>query len=158
MTTVVSDTSPLNYLILIAAVEVLPRLFDQILIPPGVFAELQHPRTPVPVFHWASSLPSWAKVQAPTYIDPTISLGTGETEAICLAVELKIPAILIDERKGRLAAEMRGIVPVGTLNILYTSHLRGLLDFEATIDRLRQTSFHLEPAIIEELIRKVRAR
>ena len=118
MRTIVSDTSPINYLILIEAIAVLPKLFDEILIPPAVHSELQRPRTPAVVFRWAASLPSWAKVQRPSRIAPGVALGAGETEAISLALELKISASLIDERKGRLAAEQRGILPVGTLNIL----------------------------------------
>jgi hypothetical protein len=37
---VVSDTSPLHYLILCGVDSVLPRLFEQVIIPPTVFAEL----------------------------------------------------------------------------------------------------------------------
>jgi len=65
---------------------------------------------------------------------------------------------LIDEREGRLAAEQRGILPVGTLNILDSADLRGLLNFEETVMRLRQTNFHIDPAIIETLIERVRTR
>jgi predicted nucleic acid-binding protein len=43
---VVSDTSPLHYLILCEADGMLARLFDQVIIPPTVFAELQHLSTP----------------------------------------------------------------------------------------------------------------
>ena len=39
---VVSDTSPLNYLILLSHVDVLPRLFGQVYVPPSVLNELQH--------------------------------------------------------------------------------------------------------------------
>jgi predicted nucleic acid-binding protein len=35
MTTVISDTSPINYLVLIGAIDVLPKLFQEVLIPPG---------------------------------------------------------------------------------------------------------------------------
>jgi len=91
---IVSDTSPLNYLILIEAIEVLPKLFDEVLIPPAVYSELQNPRTPAAVYRLAAALPSWAKVRSPAHIDPAIALGAGETEAIALAIELRIPAIL----------------------------------------------------------------
>ena len=37
----VSDTSPLNYLVLIEAVEVLPALFGRVVVPPAVIEELQ---------------------------------------------------------------------------------------------------------------------
>lgn len=158
MTTIVSDTSPINYLVLIDAIEVLPKLFQEVLIPPAVHSELQRSRTPPEVYRWAASLPSWARIQGPSHIDRGITLGAGETEAISLAMELKISAILIDDRDGRLAAEQRGILPVGTLNILYSAHLREFLDFELAVARPRQTNFHIEPAIIDTLIERVRSR
>ena len=41
MTLVVADTGPINYLILIGEIDILPKLFDQIVIPSSVLAELQ---------------------------------------------------------------------------------------------------------------------
>jgi predicted nucleic acid-binding protein len=43
---VVADTSPINYLVLIGHVEVLPYFYGRILIPPSVWAELQDVQTP----------------------------------------------------------------------------------------------------------------
>jgi predicted nucleic acid-binding protein len=43
---VVADTSPLNYLILIGHVDVVPVLFDRIVAPPAVVRELTHPHSP----------------------------------------------------------------------------------------------------------------
>jgi predicted nucleic acid-binding protein len=158
VTTVVSDTSPINYLILVEAIEVLPRIFDEVLIPPAVHSELQRPETPTAVAQWAANLPPWARVQAPTHIDAGLALGPGETEAISLAMELKIPAILIDEQQGRLAARSRGIDTIGTLSILDSADRQGFVDFEQMILRLRQTNFRINPSILEELLVQVRQR
>lgn len=158
MRTIVSDTSPINYLILIGKVEILPKLFDEILIPRAVHREMQSPRTPAAVSDWAGSLPPWARLMTAARIAPGIGLGAGETEAISLALELGISVILIDERKGRLAAEKRGLVPLGTLNILESADLRGLLDFEEAVARLRGTNFRADPELVDGLISKVRAR
>jgi predicted nucleic acid-binding protein len=46
---VVSDTSPLNYLVLIQRAEILPSLFGRIIAPPAVMGELQHPGAPTVV-------------------------------------------------------------------------------------------------------------
>jgi predicted nucleic acid-binding protein len=46
---VIADASPLHYLILIASTDILPALFDRIVIPRAVAAELQHPKTPTAV-------------------------------------------------------------------------------------------------------------
>jgi predicted nucleic acid-binding protein len=40
VTIVVSDTSPLNYLLLCGAADVLPRLFGRVIVPRAVLAEL----------------------------------------------------------------------------------------------------------------------
>ncbi len=158
MTTIVSDTSPINYLVLIEAIEILPALFERILIPPAVHAELQNPRTPAAVFRWAAALPAWAKIQQPAIIDRAIGLGAGETEAISLALELHIPAIIIDEQKGRIAASERGLLPVGTLDLLNRADIRGLVDFEDAIRKLRLTNFRIDPALVEMVLAQVRAR
>lgn len=39
----VADTSPLNYLLLIDEIGLLPAIFGQVLLPEAVFRELQHP-------------------------------------------------------------------------------------------------------------------
>ncbi|MGH9949283.1 MAG: hypothetical protein ACRD6X_19090 [Pyrinomonadaceae bacterium] len=40
---IVADTSPINYLVLINEIDILPGLFEQITIPQAVFEELNHP-------------------------------------------------------------------------------------------------------------------
>ena len=43
---IVADTSPINYLILLSHDALLPRFYEQVVIPPAVHGELQHPQTP----------------------------------------------------------------------------------------------------------------
>jgi predicted nucleic acid-binding protein len=43
---VVCDTSPVNYLVLIGEIDLLPQLFTTVVLPVGVLTELQHPRRP----------------------------------------------------------------------------------------------------------------
>jgi predicted nucleic acid-binding protein len=59
---VVSDASPLNYLVLIDAVDILPALFGRVLTPPAVWCELHRDRTPEAVRQWASQPPPWLEV------------------------------------------------------------------------------------------------
>lgn len=46
---VVADTSPINYLILIEAIDVLPALYQKIVVPTAVYDELQSDATPAEV-------------------------------------------------------------------------------------------------------------
>ncbi|HEV2987453.1 MAG TPA: hypothetical protein VG759_03355 [Candidatus Angelobacter sp.] len=43
---IVADTSPINYLVLIKEIEVLPRLYGKIIIPEAVREELLRPEAP----------------------------------------------------------------------------------------------------------------
>jgi predicted nucleic acid-binding protein len=102
-------------LIQCGAESVLPRLFERVVIPPIVFAELQRPNTPAAVQQWVRGLPAWIAVQKPTTIDSTLQVDAGEREAISLAREIHAAAVLIDDRAGRLAAAKCGQMVVGTL-------------------------------------------
>jgi predicted nucleic acid-binding protein len=52
---VVADTTPLNYLVIIGHIELLPALYQSVLIPQEVHRELQRPGTPPTVRAWASA-------------------------------------------------------------------------------------------------------
>ena len=158
MTTVISDTSPINYLVLIGEIEVLPKLFQKILIPPAVWRELQHPRTPPAVFAWAANLPEWVEVVGPLQLDSSLELDAGETEAISLAIERSIPVILMDDRQGWLAAEARSIAPVGTINLLELADTCGLLSFEDSTAKLRATNFRIDKNIVAAALERTRKR
>ena len=157
MSLVVSDTTPLNYLILIGHFDVLPRLFGKLLVPPAVIHEMRNPKAPAGVAAWAGSLPAWIEVKAP-HTDLHLGVGAGEDEAISLAVELGDAAILIDDRKARTVAQSHGLLTIGTIRILDLADEAGLLDFESSISRLQATTFHVEETLLEPVRAKVRAR
>ncbi len=144
MSVVVSDTSPLHYLILCDAQEILPRLFQRVVIPPTVFRELQQPNTPTRVKLWASALPSWATVQKPNALNLTLDLDAGELEAICLAQEIHADAVLMDDRAGRAAAQQCGLAVVGTIGLLEHAAVRGLIELPDVVARLHQTNARLD--------------
>ncbi len=62
MPPIVADTTPLNYLVLIEAVKVLPRLYGSVFIPPSVLAELSDPYAPAQVRAWATQSRDWLQV------------------------------------------------------------------------------------------------
>jgi predicted nucleic acid-binding protein len=136
--TVVSDTTPLNYLILIEAVQVLPALFGRVYAPTAVIQELSDPRGPESVRTWAGSPPEWLTVQELAQVDetPPQTLHKGEVEAIFLAQELGADWILIDERKASRVAESRGLRVAGTLGIFEEGGVRNLLDYEKARNHL----------------------
>lgn len=148
---VVSDTTPLNYLILIDQAHLLQALYSLVVIPQAVHDEMQRAETPVEVREWIDSRPNWLEVRQASSFDLNLKLGTGEREAITLALELKAEAILLDDRKARIEAQNRGLIVIGTLAILATAARRGLVDLPAAIARLQQTNFRA-PADLIQLI------
>ena len=58
MPVVVADAGPLRYLVLIDAIDLLPRLFGRVLIPEMVSAELSRPSTPRRVREWLAADPA----------------------------------------------------------------------------------------------------
>lgn len=158
MSVVVSDTSPLHYLILCNAENILPHLFQQIVIPPTVFRELQQPNTPPPVRQWANALPKWVAVQSPKTTNLDLNVDAGELEAICLAREIHADAVLMDDRAGRNAAIHCGLAVVGTIGLLEQAATRGLIEFSSTLARLRQTNARLDPELIRAALARDLAR
>jgi predicted nucleic acid-binding protein len=155
---VVSDTSPLNYLILIGQQDVLPALFDRVVAPPAVLTEMQQRRAPEIVAKWAASPPVWLEVLAPTSVDAALNLGAGETEAIALAQELKADQLLMDERKASAVARRLGLVITGTLSVLSLAAEKNLLALPSAIAALRQTNFRGPVDLIEEMLKQDEAR
>jgi predicted nucleic acid-binding protein len=136
---VVADTTPLNYLILIDQIEVLRELFGEVMIPEAVLIELRHPKAPPAVANWLLNLPPWLTVSKVAHLDPSIQLP-------------------MDERRGRSAAEARGLLAVGTLNLLDLADERGLLEGVTVLETLKQTTFRADAELLDRFEARMRAR
>jgi predicted nucleic acid-binding protein len=155
---VVADTTPLNYLVLIEKDWILASLFGEILIPTAVWLELQDPRTPEAVDLWARTPPPWLRIATVHQVDPSLTLGAGENEAISLALEQHVKVVLMDERKGRTAAHMRGLLPIGTLNLIDFADAEGLLDGVEALNDLRQINFRASQDLLAQFEAKMEKR
>lgn len=154
--TVVTNTSPLNYLLLIGEARVLPALFTQLHLPEAVRAELGAPEAASAVRAWAAALPPWAvpHTVAPATLAAPVPLHAGETGAILLALSLGAELLLMDELDGRAAARAAGLNVIGTLGVLELAATRGLLDFRAAVAKLETTSFRATPRLLAEFLRR----
>jgi predicted nucleic acid-binding protein len=147
---VIADTSPLNYLIQINCDSLLPQLYGKIAVPSGVLQELGHPGAPAAVRIWMTRLPGWIEVCLTSSIpnEGLAFLDLGEREAIQLAEERQADLLLIDERKGRLEANRRGLRTTGTLGVLLSAGELKLIDpVEAYRRLLTETTFRTSAAL-----------
>lgn len=143
MPAVVCGTGPLNYLILIEAAHILPRLFSSILIPTAVKNELLHPRAPAAVRRWIAQPSSWLSVVSPhsDFVAQIPKLGAGECEVIALGLECPGSLLLMDDRTGTSEALKRGLDVVGTLALLDRAASSGWINLHEAFRRLQATSF-----------------
>lgn len=151
---VISDTSPILYLLLINHLDVLPQLYGQVIIPEIVRDELGDPGAPIELQQWINHPPEWLIIQRVTRTaDVTLSnLNPGEQAAITLAQECLADLVIIDERAGRRAATNLGISIIGTLGILDDAASQGLLNFAEAIEQLTATNFRVSSRLIQVLL------
>jgi len=149
---VVSDTSPINYLILIELQDLLPKLFDRILIPEAVHRELRSAAAPDPIKRFLAEGADWLQVRASPEIDPALQLlDSGEREVITLALSTNADSVLLDGRKGRQAARERGLRVSGTLGVIRLAADQGLVTLTDALDRLEKTNFRATPKLFNIL-------
>jgi predicted nucleic acid-binding protein len=151
---VVADTSPINYLVLIDQVSILPRLYSRVLVPSAVYEELTHPAAPRPVRDWTLSHPAWLEVARPRDAKPIAHLDLGESQAIALAHEMGVRVLLIDDQAGRQEATRRGLKVAGTLSVLDEADQAEFLLFDDSVARLQKTSFRVSQAILADIMQK----
>jgi predicted nucleic acid-binding protein len=151
---VIADTSPINYLVLIGHIEILPKIYGEILIPRAVYNELRDGDAPAEVGAWLSTSPGWLRISSATFgKDPLLELlDRGERDAILLAESVKADRLIIDDLDGRREALSRKLPVIGTLGVLAEAARRNLLDLTQALLALQATNFHAAPALIERLL------
>ncbi len=152
---VVCDATPLHYLVLIDIAEVLPTLYGEVLIPQTVSEELLRPGTPEPVRRWMEHPPVWVQIISPAGLPPLqlfVDLDQGEYDAIRLALNLKANLVLMDDREGVEQARRLGLTVTGTIGVLDRAAEHGFVDLSSAFDRLRQTNFRIDPAVLRRVL------
>jgi predicted nucleic acid-binding protein len=148
---VVADSSPLHYLILVDQAALLSRLYESVLIPHDVLAELRAAGSPVGVRDWVSAPPSWLRVvdvPAQDIAAVSVELDLGERAAIALAETTRSDLLLIDESAGRAEARRRNLRVTGTLGVLRAAAESGLIDVRDVVSRLQGTNFYVDDALL----------
>jgi predicted nucleic acid-binding protein len=151
--TVVSNTTPLNYLVLIGRADILRALYQTVMIPEAVFLELTSQSTPELVKVWILSNPDWLRVgQTPDL--PAVELDEvqiGERQAIVLAQQLPSDLIILDDRRARRLAQNRGLNVIGTIGVLTVAAEKGLIILDEAVEDLKKTNFRASFALLQSL-------
>lgn len=150
---VVADTSPINYLLLIGHIDLLPRLYGRVVIPTSVATELSDADAPVVVKSWIENKPVWIEISETTAQSHSLDfLDQGERDGITLAQSLRADVILLDDLEARREAEIRKLYVTGTLGVLRDSAVNGWIDFREAVEKLRATNFRASSSLIHHLL------
>jgi hypothetical protein len=157
---VVSDAGPLIHLGAIGRLELIHRLWPDVLVPEAVFREVTVAGAGMPGAAEVMAA-SWLTVASPSNVDVVDALlasglHRGEAEAIALAVELRADRLLIDERQGRLTAEGMRVPVIGSIGILVAAKARGEVERLAPLlADLRASGLWMSDALVARVLASV---
>lgn len=85
-------------------------------------------------------------------------LDRGERDAILLGIEMRADLVLMDEARGREAAQALGLSVIGAIGVLERAIRNGLVDGAEVAAKLRATSFRATPELLAFLAGLTRER
>lgn len=157
---IVADAGPLIGLARAGHLDLLPKLYRTVEIPPAVLEELRiaEDRPGSLALRGAISA-GWLQSVALEHPERSEEIqqlaDRGEAEAILLALERVGRFLLVDERRARAVARGRGLVVVGTGGVLVAAKERGLVPgVGRALDRLGEAGYRLSPRLRAEILRR----
>ncbi|MCU0753514.1 MAG: DUF3368 domain-containing protein [Xanthomonadales bacterium] len=153
---VVCDSGPLIALAICGQLEQLT-LFEAVHVPAAVLlettADLTRPGADAITRFVAGHAQVHPDRPDPAYAAAVAYLDEGEAQALSLALALGC-GVLIDERRGRLAAQRQGLPVFGVLGLLLHARRAGrIAQLRPALDRLQTGGYRIAPALCEEALR-----
>lgn len=151
----IADSGPLISLARITQLELLPRLFSRVYLPPAVWNEVSvrgqgHPGAD------EVSKATWLTIRAPDpqLVKPLgILVDAGEAEAIALAQTTPDCIILLDDSRARKIAERLGIKQLGTIGLLLRAKRLGLVaKIRPHINALIENGIYIRQELIDAVL------
>lgn len=156
--TIVGDSSPLIALSIIQQLELLPKLYQRVVIPHKVWEEITINGAGLPGALAISQL-DWLIIEKPAQelLTPlSILLDPGEAEAIALAMSLPESTVLLDDAQARRVAERFGVNRIGTLGVLRRAKKAGLVDvIKPYILQLQKSGIYIRQSLVDAVLHDV---
>jgi uncharacterized protein len=153
---VISNTSPLFYLHRLRHLNLLQKLYQQIIVPEAVVDELNAGRDlgedvpNVEDYDWIEVRP----VRAPELVRLITDLGAGEAQVLTLAIEEPGSLVILDDRLAREVARMRNIRITGTAGVILKAKQEGHISAVAPLlNRLIELDFRLSDNVKARILK-----
>lgn len=138
--TIIADSSPLIVLLKSDLENILPELFDEIIIPETVWQEILSGENDDPAKQKLPFL-AWAKRVSAKSLSEKIknyNLGKGETEALSLALEIDESGVILDDATARKCARDLKVPFIGTGGILISAKQKNLISsFPEALEKIQ---------------------
>jgi predicted nucleic acid-binding protein len=134
--TIVSDTSCFIVLTNIGELELLHKVYGQIITTLDIVTE------------YGEALPEWVEIVAvkDKYRQQLLEMqiDRGESSAIALALETPGSTIILDDYKARKIADQLGLMFTGTIGVIIKAKLSGIIpSIKPFLEKMKQTDFRL---------------
>lgn len=153
---VIVNTSPLFYLHRLGCLNILEKLYGEIVIPGAVVDELKEGKRvgedvpEIADYKWINV----KDVTIPAFIKIISDLGHGEAEVLALACEEKEPLVIIDDEIARKIAKLQGIKLTGTAGVLLKAKTNNYIsEIKPVLEKLREVGFYLSDRVIAEVLK-----
>ena len=138
--TIISDTSCFIILTNIGELELLNKVFGQVITTPEIAEE------------YGEILPEWVEIIAVTdkYRQKLLEMqiDKGESSAIALALDISDSTVILNDYKARKIAEQLGITYTGTIGVIIKAKLIGIIpSIKPLLQKIKQTNFRLSAEI-----------
>lgn len=145
----ISDTSCLILLSKIDELNLLNRLFDEILITSEIQKE------------FGKELPIWIKIINPRYIHYQeileMEVDKGKASAIALSFDIDKSILILDDYKARQVADKLNIRYTGTFGIILRAKKIGVIDsVKLILEKIKATNFRFSEELYEIVLREAK--
>lgn len=158
---VISDTTPLISLMKIESLDILEKMYKEIIIPKAVYDELiinMDYKSEIYIIQNCRFLQTKIVKEnlSVSLLQKQLKLDLGESEAIVLANSIDADLIIIDERKARRIAKDIGLNVTGTLGILVEAKQRGLVkELKPLLDELIKNDIRIGKKLYQDILELV---
>ena len=153
MRRIVCNSGPLIALGILARLDILKSLFDEVFVPEAVQQEIEQGGVKLSGLadfrraDWIRIVP--LKGKRDELLESLLDIG--EAAVISLALEQKVPLVLIDERKARkIARDIYGLQTIGTARILVEAKGKNLVpEIASQFQKPKQEGYWIHDSIVE---------
>ena len=164
MSVVISNASPLIALCRIERLQILKKLWKEIVIPRAVYREVvEEGAGKAGADIVSDACNKWIKVVPVENIEEIrvlrAVLDEGEAEVIALGQELKAKLLLLDNREPRLFASGANLNIIGTVGIIKLAWKKGLIDKPVKeLQELRLKGFWISDSLVAKIRNEIEGK